>query len=265
MENVIASLAEKVSPEALIVGTPTALKVGTISYSADLYKVFVADDDQQTTQVNLLKHLAMGVGLTCKEFAEQCKAAQEIATATDKANGFVPAADAKGSEKYGPKRALFNARVSEAKRIFGVFKIKPEVLAEKGYFSALKAARDWLAENNLEWDGEPIANADEKRQKREAKGLTKALADAMAANPQQPGEDRKEYLERVDAIACEQAFENEVASLIKSLTKSHDVNLVTLTAMARIIEAGATPRFLDDCVQMFGEAAMIYRLEELQG
>ena len=229
MENALAHISEKVSPEAISAGTPTALKVGHINHAASIYGAFVVDADKQgLTTLETIKEIACTHGLTHTEFAEQCKQAQKMADTVDKSTGFTPNDDAKGVEKYGPKRRLLNQRLSEAKQLFGVFKAAPDILKEKGYWPALAAAREYLAGKNIKWDGTKVQSQEEKLASNEAARVRDALAETMAKNPMEAGETRAEYLARIDAmadsaveLAQETAFNKGVESLYESIAKRH--------------------------------------------
>lgn len=229
MNNVLANVASQVSPAAMAAGTPVALRVGHLNHAASLYSAFIVDAEKQGLSVlETLREMAITSGLTCVEFQASFKAAQAIADATDKSSGFTPAEGAKGIEKYGPKRRLLNQRGTEAKRLFGVFKLAPDELQEKGYWSALTAARAYLDAKGLEWDGNKAEGKEAKELRKAGKLERETLAAVMEANAQQDGESRADYLVRIDemaeeavASAQEDAFNKGVKTLFESLSKKH--------------------------------------------
>lgn len=246
---------EQQAPAAMA-STPVALTTGHINYGSDLFKVYVAEETKQSTQVQLLVTIAMA-GLTCAEFQAQCKAAQALADETDKATGFTPKADAKGADKYGPKRKVLNQRLSEAKQIFGAMKIAGvELVKEKGYWASLQTARDFLAEKNVYWDGEPIPTDAAKAQAKETKGVTKAMAQAMKDNPQQAGEDMAEYMARLIPIARNCAFEEDVEAAVKQFTEKYGTGDLALTAAQRIVNKISTHEQMHSFAQWLHETAL---------
>lgn len=250
MEHQLATIESKVSPAAIAAGSSAALKTGHINYGADLYQAFAAEATE-STKVKVLISIA-GAGLTPDEFKAQCKKAQEMADATDKANGFTYGEDAKGTDKYGPIRRVLNQRLSEAKQIFGALKIKPEALQEKGYWAALAAARTILEEKGCNWDGSH-SDPEQKKAKAQAKAMQQAIAEVLTANPMaQPAE--------LIEGAKQKAFDNEVEAVVEAVTKKYGKGDVLRVACMRILEQVSTPEEMDEYIQYFGEAAMIVRL-----
>lgn len=217
MENVIASLESKVAPAAVSAGTPAALTVGHINYGKELFDLYAREDAQDTTVKAIIR---MADVLTCEQFAEQVEKAQEIATATDAALGFKAPEDAKGAEKYGPKRRLINSRMSEAKQIFGAQKLNPQCLKEKGYWAAVQAARDFLTNKGVKWDGQRAKTAEEKAVARENKENNEAIELAKQVLPQLPGESIKDWM-----IRCADRAETlkEQARIQKVLDKLEEI------------------------------------------
>lgn len=230
MNNVLADIASKVSPEAMEKGTSPMLTVGHVNHAASIYSAFVVDAEKQgLSTLDTIREIALTSKLSCTEFAEQVKAAQAIADSVDKSNGFEKPEGAKGQESYGPKRRLLNQRTSEAKRLFGVYKLSPETLQEKGYWPALTAARDYLAEKGIRWDGSPDLSADEKQAKKASQIRTNARALAMDCNPQKKDESDDAYLIRVRDLmaqaveaAEDEEFNKGIKTLHDSLTKKHN-------------------------------------------
>jgi hypothetical protein len=242
MENVLVKVMETSSPAAVNAGAPVALKVGVVSYASDILETFTKDAED-TSRLDTLRRVADQ--LTCEQFKDTLKEAQKMADAIDAANGFKPAEKPQSiEERYGLKRRVFNQRMSEAKRLFGVLKQAPEVLKEKGYFQALNASREWLKSNGKEWDGATSLTKEEKAMKADSKVAQAALADVMAANPMIPGESIGAYNARITAIAekavadaKEKAHVGKVASLAATLAEKYDADLL-IGACLRILEAG---------------------------
>lgn len=252
MENVLASIESKVSPAAISAGTPEALKVGHVSYGAELYNAFAAEATE-STKVQVIVMIAES-GLSPAEFKVQCKKAVELADANDKANGFIPKADAKGTEKYGPIRRVLNQRLSEAKQIFGAFKINPASVKEKGYWAALASARECLEEKGCNWDGSHN-NPEQKKAQKASKEMQKAFADVFSANPMaQPSELFEQ--------AKEKAFNNEVDAIAEAIEKKYGKGDTLRVAMVRLLTKISSPEEMDEYVQHFGAQAMQARLTE---
>lgn len=222
MENVIVRIQE-CSPEAVQEAKQHELKSSQISHAAELFRTFAAEDD--STKVKCLEKLAIHYGLTTEEFKKQCKDAQDIADTTDKANGFTPSPDAKGVDKYGPKRRVLNQRLSEAKQIFGVFKQEPNILKEKGYWAAVDTARNYLKSNGLSWEGNTKEAIATKKQHKQAQA---AMDDAMQALPMEAGESMADYAKRLAVFAEERSEEikqeqyaSQVVGEAKKLVQKH--------------------------------------------
>lgn len=193
MENVIANLESKVAPAAVAAGTPAGLNVGHINYGKELFDLYAREDANDTMVKTIIR---MADALAVDQFAKEVGKAQEIATATDAALGWKAPEGAKGAELYGPKRRLINSRMSEAKQIFGVQKVKPEILKEKGYWAAVQAARDYLNNEGIKWDGQKKLNAEQRAVKKQNKESNEAVEIAKNELPQQPGESIESWMIR---------------------------------------------------------------------
>lgn len=238
MNNVLANIAAVISPAAIQAGGTEALKTGHINHGAALYSTFVIEADKQgLTQMETIREIALTAKLSCTEFAAAIKGAQELADTMDKANGFVKPEGAKGQDNYGPKRRLLNQRASEAKQLFGVFKLQPQLLQEKGYWQGLTDARDYLSELHIKWDNTPVLSDSEATAKKASKASTKALAEVMATNAMKEGESRADYLVRIDdmaekalADAKAEEFNKTVKTTIEKLTEKHGSEMLMAIA-----------------------------------
>lgn len=223
--------------------TPVALASGHVNYGAELVSLF-ADETQEQTKVQRLA--AMAASITTGEFSEAIKKAKEIATTIDAAQGFKAPEGAKGTALYGPKRALLNARMSEAKRVFGVFKQAPDVLKEKGYWPAVNAARQWLDANGKTWDGNTAETAEAKKARKQQATEAAAMTQTMLDNPMVAGETRADYLQRIQATMSENiakansgAFDKRVATIEASLRKQFGSDMDALCEACTRILSGA--------------------------
>lgn len=249
MENVINTLPARVSPEAMQQGTPEGLKVGHLSIASDIFETFGNDSDN--TKVQVVARWADA--LTCDQFAKECKDAQEIADKTDAACGFVAPKDAKGTEKYGPKRRLINSRMSEAKALFGVYKINPDVLKEKGYWAAIQAAREFLDSKGVKWDGTPRPSDEVKASRKLNKELSEADMAVRKDHPMEEGENYKEYVERIAPLVDEYREAMQVAKIVEKLKELGTEELVNMAIFEVIKSYG--PDHMDLCAQQLHEEA----------
>lgn len=235
MEHVLATIESHVSPEALAKGTPEGLKTGHINAGMSLYEAYSQDDNQASTTVELI--LSLADTLTQDQFATACKDAQQVASNTDAALGFAVPTNAKGADKYGPKRKIINARMSEAKALFGVQKMNPDILKEKGYWSAVASARDFLDSMGKKWDGDNKSTKEQVQAKKAVVASDKAVKAAMESLPREPGESLRDWLLRGGSdLAEEIQEEQEVSAVLQGLYKMGSVDVV-LQAMFKYIAA----------------------------
>lgn len=242
MNNIIADLPSLVSEKAMNAPTPHALKTGA-SHAGAIFNAYT-DDSGESTKLSLMRSLACEKTLTYQEFEEQCRDAQKLADTVDQANGFVPEKGTKDiSKRYGLKRRVLNQRLSEAKRLFGVFKQAPDILKEKGYQAALVSARQWLDENKVQWDGAIKLDREEKEAKVEHDAIALARTKAMIEHPQEKGEGFPAYVERIQSIvekaaqeAQEALFTEKVQKLVDKLTKNEDGEVLAQACLS-ILEA----------------------------
>jgi hypothetical protein len=253
MENVLVSLPSKISPEAVNAGAPESLKTGSINYGKDLFESFVEQESKESTQIMCIKRMA-DAGLTFAEFREAVKKAQETADTIDKATGFTAKPDAKGMDKYGPKRKLINSRMSEAKMLFGTFKFSPDILKEKGYWAALQAAREYLNSKGIKWDGERKLSDSERTVKKVNKEVEAAEQAAKDANPIQPGESYKEWKDRIAPLVDEYYNTQKVQTIHDGiLALTQDAELLG-KAIFSVLQQMGTNR-MHSMAQMLHEAA----------
>jgi hypothetical protein len=241
-----ALVAIEQNAPAKLAATPVALAAGHINVGAELVSLF-ADETQEQTKVTKLAEMAST--LTTAEFSDGIKKAKDIADTIDAAQGFKKPEGAKGQANYGPKRQLLNARMSEAKRVFGVFKQAPDVLKEKGYWPAVNAARQWLEANGKTWDGNTAETADAKKARKQQATEAAAMTATMLEHKQEAGETREAYLARISGIMAENiakanadTFEKRVKTIEASLRKQFGQDFDALCeACTRILSTGEAP------------------------
>jgi hypothetical protein len=242
MDNILVSLPGKVSDEAMNTPPKEGFNVGKTTLAMSLFEMYCVEDTQDT---KISQILDWANATTHVEFSKACKDAQAKASMADTASGFQAEENAKGADKYGPSRRVLNQRLSEAKQIFGAAKLKPTLLTEKGYWTALEASRSYLAERGLKWDNSPVLNDEVKAAKAASKLQKEALAEVMDMHEQQEGESIRDYMERM-AEKVEGAIEelqakkesDAVNKLVKSLVDKHGIDQMVLASVAIIQQHG---------------------------
>jgi hypothetical protein len=248
MQSVLVKVAEQTSPAAVVQGFKP-LSGGFVSQASDLFKAFT-DDDLESSKLSVLRNMSV---LTVAEFKEEIALAQKLADETDAGNGF-KAADKPQSmeERYGIKRRVLNQRLSEAKRLFGVFKQAPEVLKEKGYAASLIAARQWLSDNSKTWEGDTALTKEAKEAKSERKALAKAIGTAVANGAS---------IESAVNDAKYKVQEDKLAAFINNLVKNNDGDML-FTACLRIIES-ADVDSIQSAIEYLSEAKMLIQSDNI--
>jgi len=262
MEHVLAKMESHVSPEAMAAGTPVALKVGHVSYAADIVREFT-DDTGATPKLMLIAKMAES--LTCDQFQEQMKQAQKLASDMDSQFGFVPVEGTKkNSERYGPRRNVLNTQISTARQVFGAYKLVPEALKEvKSFNAAVALARQTLDDNNVSWDGTPIPSDQQKEQKKALREVNKAEDALMERYPQQEGESIKDYKIRLATMLDAEVDNQKATALFKSMVKEHGSPENVLNICRELIRLNAQPVFLDETAQYFWDEAQTIRMAEM--
>jgi hypothetical protein len=257
MENIITQL-EHCSPKAIHAPKSYQLKTSHVSCASDIILAF-CDDDDSNTKLTTIKKIALDLGITCEEFKIECKQAQKLADQIDALNGFKPTDE----QRYGIKRRVLNQRLSEAKRLFGVFKTAPDVLKEKGYAAAVVTARQWLLTNNKQWDGSAMPS----EAARETKAVSKAFKAVTTANPMIAGESLKDYQSRLSPLveaelAAQEAVANEerVNKLVKRLAENEDGDIL-LTACLKILESQSIVE-ISEAISYLSEAKMLAQYDQ---
>ena len=152
-------------------------------------------------------------GLTCEEFDACMSDALLRAKAADKATGWKPADDAKGRDLYGPRQSSLASNASNARQVFGCFKVSPDAIAKPGpsgvmysdlfpnFSQAYKMAVAELNRLKVNWKGQAISvmEAAAKQKKEHANAVDIETA-AKLANPQQPGETLEQWEARIEAL-----------------------------------------------------------------
>lgn len=259
MENIIESL-QQCSPEAVAAPMSFKLRSGKVSCASDILVAF-CDDDASNTRLNTIKSIALELGLSCEEFKNECKQAQKLADEIDALYGFKPSDD----ERYGIKRRVLNQRLSEAKRLFGVFKAAPDVLKEQGYNAAVISARQWLLLNKKQWDGTALPS----EQSRETKAAMKAFKEVTGNTPMLPGESIKDYQTRLAPLVeaaresgKRKAHEDSINKLVKRLAENEDGD-VLVTACLRILESQSIQE-ISEAISYLSEAKMLAQYDQGQ-
>lgn len=187
-------------------------------------------------------------GLTVAEFAQAVTDSIGTAAAMDKLAGFKPADGAKGRDKYGPKQNTMVQRATEMRQIFGYLKLTHADMHAGGYLETLKAARQWLKDAGLTWEGNKAPTKEEKAEKAETAAMAEATKQAMLTIAKQPGESAGEWFarvaveaERLVAEAEEKATDAAIVKIVEGLLKAHSIENVYnigLTIMTHAIRAG---------------------------
>jgi hypothetical protein len=247
--NVLASLDSKLTPAAVGLGAPQALRVGATTDALTLFETFTRDVLDDTKVKTVIK---MAGALSPSEFKDQCEKAKEYADTNDAAAGFVPSKEV----RYGPVRRVLNQRLSEACQIFGAFKLAPQVVQEKGYVSALNAARTFLAEKGLKWDGSNKPTESDK----EAKLRTKLIAEVMGKNPLMSLEQvQAEAATRLELVQGEE-FNTRVKKAVDDIEKKHGSSF--LMAMIQLVIDTSDTDTLMQLGQYVNDAQTILTLEQ---
>lgn len=238
--HVLERLQTQVSPKAVAAGTDPGLKAGkdVHSMAGELVQMY-GDVNENKTALERIASMAQTA--TVAEFAEACKKALETASTTDAGNGWEPKEDAKGQEKYGPLRRQIASRMSEARNLFGVMKMDAKVLSNKGYFAAVQAARAYLSEKQIKWDGRP-ADKETKEANRQFKLRDQARIQARAEHQQMQGESIEAYETRINGLLGDFVTKLEESSraehtqkVAESIVKQFGDDETSLLAACRLV------------------------------
>lgn len=257
MDNILVSLPSRVSPQALT--TPVnneGFSVGKSTFHTSLLEAFTKDVFD-TSRLACLKSMSH---ITCEEFKKVCKDAQEQASNVDAMSGFIKAEGSVGADQYGPIRRVLNQRLSEAKQVFGVLKTDASVVAEKGWFPAVEAARFFLSSLNVKWDGSKAPTEEQKA----SKETRAALSEVMGENKQEANESFATYMARCASLVetkleerAEQAKEKALLKIVSSLEKAHGKDVLA-SLFAYIVDVADHDSLKD-------MANYIYEAQVLQG
>jgi hypothetical protein len=198
-------------------------------------------------------------GLTCEEFDECMADALTRAKQADKAAGFKAADDAKGRDLYGPRQSSLASNASNARQVFGCFKVSPEAIVKAGpsgvmhtdlfpnFSNAYGKAVAELRRLGVNWKGQPVSVIEQAAKQKKANNAAVDIETAAKlANPQQAGETIEQWEARIEALLpeFEQAATDAAASdagekLHKSLCKKYgDDKLVEAILIAALKAAG---------------------------
>ena len=162
--------------------------------------------------------------------------ALKIAAANDKAAGWNPPSDATGRAKYGPSQSVLATVASQCRQVFGATKIDPECIVSlpqsgvvnpdlfPNWSRAYALAREFLAEKGCDWQGNPLSEVQAARKSKQQTAQTSAaMAEVMAAHPQNPGESMADYMQRIaddlEAYTLTKQAQATAAAAKKELTR----------------------------------------------
>lgn len=177
------------------------------------HSILAAFGDQtvEEKRMQCVWRMAVGDGrLTAGQLEEEIRYAQKLATEVDKTNGFKPKENAKGQEKYGPKRASMNTIGSSIRQVWGALTHcglgsertsdglpkEPALKQSTGFAFAVKRSREALKQHNIDWRGAPLPS-DEQKQQNAAARLQQDEMDKYASEfPMRAGETIAAFQER---------------------------------------------------------------------
>lgn len=210
------------------------------------------------TRVMSLFYIATD-GLTCEEFDECMADALTRAKQADKAAGWKPAEGAKGRDLYGPRQSSLASNASNARQVFGCFKVSPDAIAKPGpsgvmhsdlfpnFSAAYRMAVAELNRLKVNWKGQAVSVMEAAAKTKKANNAAIDIETAAKlANPQQAGETIEQWEARIEALlpefeqaATDSAASDAGAKLFKSLVKKYgDEKLVEAILIAALKEAG---------------------------
>jgi len=219
--------------------------------AATLFAVFGKLDNTQTRTVLTM----VSEGFTCQEYDSVEQECIKMAEKADEMAGWKPAPDAKGADKYGPRKKSMMAQASARRQVFGAAKmqltaivsvpdngvINPDLLPT--FTEATKRARAFLNSQGVTWDGrkkDEVKQAAENNA--EFKAQYKAEEKARKETPRDPGETYQEWEYRCKTIAKDMLAEamdkqraDLVAKIAADLVKKHGQELAADIA-AKVLE-----------------------------
>ena len=230
--------------------TGHSLNAGKDTAGFSLYEAF-AIKAQQDARIDVIRSL-VAAGLTCEEFDAAVKAAITCAAHADKQAGFVPADEAKGRDKYGPKQSAMVQRASEMRQVFGYFKqaygADAGQLPIMGYLETLKGARDYLKASGKQWDGSAIPSKEEKQEAKQTKAMAEATKAAMLSVKKAEGESTGAWFARVAQEAentlvrqAEEQAQEKAQKAAQSIVdgfSTDDVYSIGLALIRGVLQAG---------------------------
>lgn len=212
-----------------------------------IFAAFAGDNSVEERRLNTVMRMAIGDSrLTSGQLEDEIAAALRMASEADKTAGFKAKDDAKGQDKYGPKRASMNTVSSEIRQVWGAMvhcaitadrtsdgmAREPLVSTKTGFSKAVAVARKALKDHGIKWDGAKVTPKEVK----EAAALAHAKVDEEAAYatefPQQQGETIADFQQRqtvaveLRLLAKQEAARKEaIKVLCDKLVKDHGLEM----------------------------------------
>jgi hypothetical protein len=214
MSDVVHALQTIADTGSTPVNAPPALRVGKLNYVPAMLETF-AHEGEGANKVDLLIDLQI---LTPAEFKDLCKNSIKAAAKVDTLNGFVPADDAKGQDKYGSKESSMRTQASMASVVWGAMK-QGDAYPNGSFAGAVKQARKFLDSIARKWDGSVALTKDQKTAKAALDLEAQAYALAKAADPAAKLDDLAELVESKRAELVNTAIDEAAAKLLKAWEK----------------------------------------------
>ena len=187
-----------------------------------------SDSSVEERRMAVVWRMAMGDSrLTSGQLEEEIKYALSMAAEADKNAGFRPKEGAKGSEKYGPKRASMNTISSQIRQVWGGLTHcnlgsertsdgmpqTPVIRQTTGFAFAVKQAREALKRHAIDWRGTALPSEEQKKQSAETRAQQAEMDKYASEFPMRAGETIADFQQRqrqaVEIRLLESAKERE--------------------------------------------------------
>lgn len=212
-----------------------------------IFAAFGGDNVVEERRLSTVLKMAIGDHrLTSGQLEDEIAAALRMASDADKNAGFVPAADAKGQDKYGPKRASMNTVSSQIRQVWGALvhcaiasdrtsdgmAREPMVSVKTGFSKATAVARKALKDHGIKWDGAKVTPKEVKQAAAEAHAKVDEEAAYTTENPQMQGETIADFNKRRDLAVelrllakKEAAAKEAIKEACDKLVKDHGLEM----------------------------------------